>query len=83
MDEDLAVATGAGDLRGRAVPTPWQGHFVRYENHGGMKVPMAGEVEWLLPDGPQKYWRGEITGIAFEFWAGDVAFDGRPLLTRA
>jgi hypothetical protein len=28
---------------------------------------MAGEVEWLLPQGPQTYWRGEITGIAFEF----------------
>jgi Family of unknown function (DUF6920) len=58
----------ARDVNGRAVPTPWQGHFVRYENHDGMKIPMAGEVEWLLPEGPQKYWRGEITGIAFEFW---------------
>ena len=58
----------ARDVRGRAVPTSWQGHFARYENHGGMKVPMAGEVEWLLPEGSQKYWRGEITGIAFDFW---------------
>lgn len=23
---------------------------------------------WLLPEGPQPYWRGEITAIAFESW---------------
>ena len=56
------------DMKGRAVSTPWQGHFVRYENHGGMKIPMAGEVEWVLPEGPQKYWRGEITSVVFELW---------------
>jgi hypothetical protein len=49
------------DVNGRTVPTPWQGRFWRYEEHDGMKIPMAGEVEWLLPDGPQIYWRGEIT----------------------
>lgn len=54
------------DVNGRAVPTPWQGRFVRYEMHGGMRIPMAGEVEGLLPGGPQLYWRGEITKVAFE-----------------
>jgi hypothetical protein len=61
------------DVSGRAVPTPWQGYFARYESHGRMKIPMAAEVEWVLPEGPQKYWRGEITSIAFEFWQAVVA----------
>jgi hypothetical protein len=51
---------------GRTVPTPWQGRFSRYETHGGYRIPMAGEVEWLLAGGPRPYWRGEITGATFE-----------------
>jgi hypothetical protein len=32
-----------------------------------MRIPTAGEVEWLLPEGPEVYWRGEITNIDFEY----------------
>jgi hypothetical protein len=48
---------------GRTVPTPWQGHFRRYAWSGGYRLPLAGEVEWLLPGGPLPYWRGEITRV--------------------
>ncbi len=48
------------DLHGRSVPTPWQGRFTRYERRGGLLIPLEGEVEWLLPEGPQPYWRGRI-----------------------
>lgn len=51
---------------GRTAPTPWQGRFSRYEWHEGYRIPMAGEVEWLLAEGPRLYWRGEITGVTFE-----------------
>jgi hypothetical protein len=60
----------AREVNGRTVPTPWQARVSWYEEHGGMKIPMAAEVEWLLPEGPQAYWRGEITEIAFESWYG-------------
>lgn len=60
----------ARDVDGRAVPTPWQGRFSRYETRGGMKIPVSGEVAWLLPDGIQTYWRGEITDVWFERWTG-------------
>jgi hypothetical protein len=56
----------ARDVNGRGVPTPWQGRFSRYEERNGMKIPVIGEVEWVLPEGPQPYWRGEITEMAFE-----------------
>jgi hypothetical protein len=52
---------------GRIVPTPWQGRFWNYHNQGGMLVPLSGEVAWLLPEGAKPYWRGEITGIVYEF----------------
>lgn len=45
--------------------TPWQGRFEQYAERGGFIIPLAGEVEWLLPAGPQPYWRGRITSAAF------------------
>jgi len=35
------------------APTPWPDRFSRYEARDGLLIPMAGEVEWLLPDGPR------------------------------
>jgi hypothetical protein len=49
-----------------AIGTPWQGRFGDYAERGGMVIPHSGEVEWLLPTGPQPYWRGRITGAAYE-----------------
>lgn len=55
-----ARAVGAG-----SVPTPWQGSFSRYEERSGLRVPIDGEVEWVLPEGPQPYWRGRLTKVEF------------------
>jgi hypothetical protein len=63
------VYTGARERavgRGRTLPTPWQGRFSRYTRRAGFRVPLTGEVEWILPEGPQPYWRGELTSVAYE-----------------
>jgi hypothetical protein len=52
---------------GIVVPTPWRGRAWRYELRHGMRIPIAAEVEWILPGGPYPYWRGEITGIDYEY----------------
>lgn len=57
-------------IGGRAVPNPWRGRFWNYEVRGGMRIPLAGEVEWVLPEGPQPYWRGRITDIGYDFESG-------------
>jgi len=57
----------ARTLAGALVPTPWQGRFWHYEERGGMRVPLDGEVAWVLPDGAKPYWRGRLTEIAFDF----------------
>jgi hypothetical protein len=57
----------ARDVDGRAVPTPWQGRWFEYGEHGGMRIPVRGEVEWLLSEGPQVYWKGRVTGISYEY----------------
>jgi hypothetical protein len=57
----------ARDVGGRAVPTPWRGRFSAYEARDGMRIPLSGEVEWILPEGPQVYWRGRITDMRYEY----------------
>lgn len=53
-------------VNGELVATPWQGRFWAHEVRGGMRIPLHGEVAWLLPDGPSPYWRGRITDIVYE-----------------
>jgi hypothetical protein len=67
--DDLVLSARA-DARGRmvgseVVPTPWEGRWSDYQRQDGMMVPMAGEVAWLLQDGPKPYWRGRITSLIY------------------
>lgn len=48
-----------------AVPTPWRGSFEAYENRDGLRIPRGGEVAWMLPEGPQPYWRGHIRSATY------------------
>ena len=72
FDEQGLIETMRAEARGRTVgseivPTPWQGRFWNYEERGGMRVPLDGEVAWLLPEGEKPYWRGHIEEISYEF----------------
>ena len=72
FDEQGLVDTVGTEARGRAVdgeviPTPWQGRFWNFEERGGMRVPLDGEVAWLPPEGEKPYWRGYIDEIDYEF----------------
>ena len=72
FNEQGLIDTVRAEERGRTVggeviPTPWQGRFRNYEERGGMRVPLDGEVAWLLPEGEKPYWRGHITEIGYEF----------------
>jgi hypothetical protein len=52
------------------VMQPWEGRMSNYQLRDAMRVPLTGEVAWLLPEaegGRKSYWRGEIVGIAYEF----------------
>jgi hypothetical protein len=67
--ESVFTPARGRDVDGRSVPTPWQGRFSEYDERAGMRIPLAGEVEWLLPEGPQVYWRGRLVGVEYE-WSG-------------
>lgn len=55
------------EVNGLLVPTPWHGRWFSYGERGGMRIPLKGEVAWILPEGPQPYWRGEIVDISYDF----------------
>ena len=54
-------------VNGEIVPTPWEGRFWNYIEHDGMRIPVDGEVAWLLHDGARPYWRGHITEISHQY----------------
>lgn len=66
IDSVRAEARGRS-VDGAVVPTPWEGRWWSYEMRDGMRVPLEGEVAWLLPEGPRPYWRGRITRLVYEF----------------
>lgn len=66
VERVYTAARGRDVGGGRMVPTPWQGRFSSYARRAGLRIPMAGEVEWILPEGPEPYWKGELTGVAYE-----------------
>lgn len=73
IDSVCAEARGRM-VRGAVVPTPWEGHWRDYVERDGMRVPSWGEVAWLLPQGPQPYWRGRVEDVRYDWRAGsDVA----------
>ncbi len=66
------IDTVRAEARGRVVDgettsAPWQGRFWNYAEHGGMRVPLNGEVAWMLPEGAKPYWRGTTTSVNYEF----------------
>ena len=72
FNEDGLITSVRAEARGRnvaseVVPTPWECLLWNYEIRDGMRVPIEGEVAWILREGPKPYWRGRITRINYEF----------------
>lgn len=72
FDAEGLITTVRAEARGRTVggrivPTPWEGRWSSYQWHDGLRVPMTGEVAWLLPAGAKTYWQGRIASLQYEF----------------
>jgi hypothetical protein len=55
------------DVKGTPVLTPWVGHHTDYERLDGMMIPTSGDVAWVLPGGPEPYWRGRLVAATFDW----------------
>ena len=72
VDDRGDIDTVRAAARGRTVgdrlePTPWLGRFWDHAERHGLRIPLAGEVGWVLPDGWRPYWRGRIRRVDYEF----------------
>ena len=70
--DDGLIDTVRADARGRTIAntviaTPWMGRFWNYAVRDGMRIPLDGEVAWVMPEGPKPYWRGHVDQIRYEF----------------
>lgn len=65
--QSIYAADRPRNVDGRDVPTPWRGRCFEYQERGGMSIPVRCEVEWILPEGPQAYWRARITEVSYEW----------------
>jgi hypothetical protein len=53
---------------GRALQmTRWEGRWKDWAIRDGMRVPLAGEVAWLLPGERQTYWSGRVGKLRYRF----------------
>jgi hypothetical protein len=60
--------------RQRAVPgdpgayqaLPWGGRYSRYEDRGGIRVPLDSEVFWVVDGKEQPYYRGRIVRLEYD-----------------
>jgi hypothetical protein len=51
------------EVKGQYLPTPWRGRFWHYAERCGMRIPLEGEVEWIVDGRAEPYWRGRILGV--------------------
>ena len=77
FDKDGLVDIFRAEARGRLVNdkmtfAPWEGRFWNYAERSGMRIPLEGEVAWVLPDGNKPYYRGLIVTLNYEFAAPSV-----------
>lgn len=69
---DGMIESCRADARGRLVAgvmtwAPWEGHWEDYAERGGMRIPLVGEVAWILPEGRKSYFQGRVTRVGHEF----------------
>lgn len=66
MVESIHAPDRMRDVNGTGIPTPWEGRWFAYAERGGMRIPIRGEVGWVLPEGLQLYWKGRVSAAAYE-----------------
>lgn len=81
FNRDDLIESARAESRGRLIGkrmtrAAWEGKVWNYTRRDGMRVPLDGEVAWLLPEGRKPYWRGTITSMAYELAPGDTGAHG-------
>jgi hypothetical protein len=67
MIESFRAEARGGMVGEVMVQAPWEGRFSDYRSQDGMRVPFAGEVAWIRPEGRKSYFKGTVTSATYEF----------------
>jgi hypothetical protein len=59
----------AAGAAGAFVTLPWGGRYRRYEEHGGVRVPVESEVFWVVDGKEQPYYRGQNLTVSYDYGA--------------
>jgi hypothetical protein len=65
--ESVHASGRARSVGGRMVPTPWEGRFRDWGWRDRMRVPLQGEVSWIVEGVPHPYWRGRLADAVYEY----------------
>lgn len=63
----VETATRGRVVGDQIVPTPWQARVWNYTTRDGMRIPLEGEVAWIINGVERPYWRGRIEELTYEF----------------
>jgi hypothetical protein len=55
------------EVNGKYLFTPWEVRVWNYQDKGGMRIPVEGEVMWQLPGGSLPYWKGRVVEAEYDF----------------
>lgn len=55
------------EVNGSYVKTPWRVRALGQEMKGSVRLMSPAEAEWILPEGPQPYWRGRIVSAEYGY----------------
>lgn len=53
------------EVEGVYVPTPWVGRFWDHAEINGFRVPLQGEVAWIVGGVEEPYWKGRLTSASY------------------
>lgn len=62
---DLVEGPRYRETDGGAELTPWRGRFWNYAEREGVRVPLNGEVAWVLEGNQEPYWRGKLVSLHY------------------
>jgi hypothetical protein len=61
----MLVPERGREVGGTYVPTPWKGRLFDHQDVGGYRIPLRGEVAWVVDGVEVPYWRGRMASVTY------------------
>jgi hypothetical protein len=61
----MLVPQRGREVDGEHVPTPWKGRVWDHQVVDGYRIPLQGEVAWVVDGAEVPYWRGRLTSATY------------------